>query len=81
MTIRLLLLLLYRKRTIQHIVEECPLTKFQQGFAELHIITENFIIFHESVKLILILFLNFRNIVNCVFLFLFIYIVFFMILL
>jgi hypothetical protein len=25
------------KETIQHIVEECPLTKFQQGFSELHL--------------------------------------------
>jgi hypothetical protein len=24
------------KETIQHIVEECPLTKFEQGFSELH---------------------------------------------
>jgi hypothetical protein len=25
------------KETIQHIVEECPLTKFQQGFSKLHL--------------------------------------------
>jgi hypothetical protein len=27
------------KETIQHIVEECPLTKFQQGFSKLHLNT------------------------------------------
>jgi hypothetical protein len=44
------------KETIQHIVEECPLTKFQQVFSELHILTEdalNYIFFHTNIHVAL----------------------------
>jgi hypothetical protein len=38
------------KETIQHIVEECPLTKFQLGSYELHIITENALYWLQQIK-------------------------------
>jgi hypothetical protein len=38
------------KETIQHIVEECPLIKFQQGFSELHILTEDAITWLQQIK-------------------------------
>jgi hypothetical protein len=32
------------------IVEECPLTKFQQGFSELHMVTENTLNWLQQIK-------------------------------
>jgi hypothetical protein len=41
------------KATIQHIVEERPLTKFQQGFSELHILTEDALNLLQQINSIL----------------------------
>jgi hypothetical protein len=38
------------KETIQHIVEECPLTKFQQGFSKLHLLTEDALNWLQQIK-------------------------------
>jgi hypothetical protein len=38
------------KETIQHIVEECLLTKFQQGFSEHHILTEDALNWQQQIK-------------------------------
>jgi hypothetical protein len=38
------------KETIQHIVEECPLTKFQQGFSKLHLLTEDSLNWLQQIK-------------------------------
>jgi hypothetical protein len=53
------------KETIQHIGEECPLTKFKQGFSELHIVTEdvlNWLQRYNKLKTynLLLLFCEFR---------------------
>jgi hypothetical protein len=38
------------KETIQHILEECPLTKFQQGFSKLHLLTEDALNWLQQIK-------------------------------
>jgi hypothetical protein len=38
------------KETIQHIVEECPLTKFQQGFSKLYLLTEDALNWLQQIK-------------------------------
>jgi hypothetical protein len=38
------------KETIQHIVEECPLTKFQQGFSKIHLLTEDALNWLQQIK-------------------------------
>jgi hypothetical protein len=38
------------KETIQHIVEECPLTKFHQGFSKLHLLTEDALNGYNKLK-------------------------------
>jgi hypothetical protein len=38
------------KETIQHIVEECPLTKFQQGFSKLYLLTEDALNWLHQIK-------------------------------
>jgi hypothetical protein len=38
------------KETIQHIVEECHLTKFQQGFSKLHLLTEDALNWLQQIK-------------------------------
>jgi hypothetical protein len=38
------------KETIQHIVEECPLNKFQQGFSKLHLLTEDALNWLQQIK-------------------------------
>jgi hypothetical protein len=38
------------KETIQHIVEECPLPKFQQGFSKLHLLTEDALNWLQQIK-------------------------------
>jgi hypothetical protein len=38
------------KETVQHIVEECPLTKFQQGFSKLHVLTEDALNWLQQIK-------------------------------
>jgi hypothetical protein len=39
-----------KKKTIQHIVEECPLTKFQQGFSKLHLLTEDALNWLQQIR-------------------------------
>jgi hypothetical protein len=38
------------KETIQHIVEEYPLTKFQQSFSKLHLLTEDTLNWLQQIK-------------------------------
>jgi hypothetical protein len=38
------------KETIQHIVEECALIKFQQGFSRLHLLTEDALNWLQQIK-------------------------------
>jgi hypothetical protein len=38
------------KEITQHIVEECPFTKFQHGFSELHLLTENALNLLQQIK-------------------------------
>jgi hypothetical protein len=53
------------KETIQHIVEECRLTKFQQGFSELHLLTQNALNWLQQIKTynLLLLFCDLRILV------------------